>query len=339
MRLAIWIDRFTARDATVVVLELVPILRARGVEVAVLGRPGSLAPLIEEAGGRVLLVGASGPAYHLVALSRLREFGPDVVWTHGDEVLAVASPVMSHLDALFMHHVLRTDAPLPRWQERPPDCFLAWWLVIAERLREHGLKSHHLRVPVRVRGGEPDEETWAIVVCDYAPENYAHLVSIARRAAIHLVTMADRPVELVCVRPVNDASEEWPGDEVAQLTEGLASVRVLDLRAALPNLARHHAAFGWGYAAMQLFAAGVPVYCGHAEGVGVGPLTRHGLFLGMTLYPMEGQPATAIAEEEWLAEAVCYTQQQREAQRVQAEELLSPDACVGMLMAVAGGAV
>ncbi|MCX7599522.1 MAG: glycosyltransferase family 4 protein [Armatimonadetes bacterium] len=339
MRLAIWVERLTARDATVVLLELVPALVARGVEVAVLGRPGSLAPLFEEAGARVFYVGPSGPTGCLIALRRLLEFRPDVVWTHGEKVLEVASPVMSRIDALFIHHVLLTDAPLPTWQGRSPDCFLAWWLVLAHRLRERGLRCQDLRVPVRVRSGEPDDDAYAVLVCDYAPEHHLHLVSIARRAAMHLTATSRRPVKLCFVRPVSDASEEWPGDEASQLNEGLVSSRQADLRTALFNLARHHAAFGWGYAAMQMFAAGVPVYCGHPEGIGVGPLTRHDLFLGMTLYPLDSKPPPTTTEEEWLAEAVRYTRQQREAQRAGVEELLGADACVDKLMVVVRGAV
>lgn len=337
MRLAIWLNRLSACNASMVVLELVPTLRGRGLEVGVMGRPGSLAGLFEEAGAQVLLVAAGSPAGLLLALQRLREFRPDVVWTHGDEVLAAASPVMAHIDALFVHHVLLTDGPEPTWQGRRPDCFLAWWLALAERMRELGLKCHDVRVPVRVRTGVPDSEPYTILVCDYEPGNYLHLVSVARRAAARLVTALHQPIELRCLRPVSDASESWPEDPAGQVNEGMVSTKRVDLRAALVNLARHHAAFAWSYAAMQAFGAGVPVYCSHAEGIGVGPLTRGDLFVGMTLWPLQSKRGAGIGEEDWLVEVVQCTEQEREAQRLDAEELLAPDACADKLMMVFQG--
>lgn len=337
MRLAIWLNRLTACNASMAVLELIPTLRERGLEVGVLGKPGSLAGLLEEAGAQVLLVGAGSLASHLLALQRLREFRPDVVWTHGDEVLAAASPVMAHVDALFVHHVLLTDSREVTWQGRQPDCFLAWWLVLCEQMQERGLKCHDVRVPVRVRTGEPDSEVYTILVCDYEPENYPYLVSVARRAAARLASVLHQPVELRCVRPVSDASESWPEDQAGQADEGMVSTRRVDLKAALMNLARHHAAFAWAYAAMQAFGAGVPVYCSHPDGAGVGPLTRRDLFVGMTLWPLRSKRGAGIAEEEWLVEALQYTEQEREAQRLDAEELLAADACAEKLMTIFRG--
>jgi hypothetical protein len=337
MRLAIWLNRLTASNASVAVLELVPALRARGLQVAVLGRPGSLAGLFEEAGAEVLLAGFGSWADRLIALHRLREFRPDVVWTLGEKVLAVASHVMAHLDALFVHHLLLTDEPEVKWEGRRPDCFLAWWLVLCERARERGLKCQDVRVGVRVRRGELDGDKYTVLVYDCEPENYLYLVSVACRAAAHLAAAFQQPVELVCVRPVSDASEEWPEEGVGQLGEGLVRMRRVGLRAALRELGRYHAAFAWSYGALQAFGAGVPVYCGHPGGVGVGPLTRRGLFMGMTLWPLQDRSGVGVGEEEWLAEVVRCTEQDREAQRLDAEELLSLDACAEKLVMVFSG--